>query len=182
MSDEINVINRAQTIFVEPSSGAVSVIGSGPPGPAGAPGPQGPQGIPGARGPSGGIKVLQAATPTANLAMVNNANEQTMTTLNIPAQTAAYTLECNSLASAWNSVAGDTFAHRIRVDGVQKAYGYHTHGIVNARQTVTLIAGIVLIPINTACVVTYTIIRRFGTGILTFETGVEGYLTGRLLF
>jgi hypothetical protein len=53
MSDEINVLNREQTIFVEPSSGAVSVIGAGPPGPAGAPGPQGPQGVPGPTGPAG---------------------------------------------------------------------------------------------------------------------------------
>jgi hypothetical protein len=54
MSDEINVVNREQIIFVEPSSGAVSVIGAGPPGPAGSPGPQGPQGIQGPQGPAGG--------------------------------------------------------------------------------------------------------------------------------
>lgn len=35
MSDEINVLSRTQVIFVEPSSGAISVINAGPQGPAG---------------------------------------------------------------------------------------------------------------------------------------------------
>lgn len=41
MTDEINVINRTQTIYVEPSSGAVSVVSGGPPGPPGLGIPQG---------------------------------------------------------------------------------------------------------------------------------------------
>ena len=35
MSAEINVISRTQVIVVEPSSGSVSIIQAGPPGPAG---------------------------------------------------------------------------------------------------------------------------------------------------
>jgi hypothetical protein len=35
MTDEINVVSRTQVIMVEPSSGTVSVINAGPPGPAG---------------------------------------------------------------------------------------------------------------------------------------------------
>jgi hypothetical protein len=38
MSDEINVVNRTQTIFVEPSSSSVSIINAGAQGPAGPPG------------------------------------------------------------------------------------------------------------------------------------------------
>jgi hypothetical protein len=53
MTDEINVVNRSQTIYVEPSSGAVSVIGGGPPGPPGPIGAQGPQGIQGIAGTPG---------------------------------------------------------------------------------------------------------------------------------
>jgi hypothetical protein len=61
MTDEINVVNRSQTIFVEPSSGAVSVIGGGPPGPAG---PQGAQGIQGAQGPAGAAGAPGGGTMT----------------------------------------------------------------------------------------------------------------------
>lgn len=35
MSDQINVLSRTQTIVVEPISGTVSIMNSGPPGPAG---------------------------------------------------------------------------------------------------------------------------------------------------
>jgi hypothetical protein len=35
MSDEINVLSRTQLIYVEPSSGSVSVINAGPAGPSG---------------------------------------------------------------------------------------------------------------------------------------------------
>src|SRR5580765_3885464 len=78
MSDEINVINRSQTIFVEPASSAVSVVAGGPPGspgPQGLPGPQGPQGIQGPAGtPGGGTATprgvsatgIQVATPAVN--------------------------------------------------------------------------------------------------------------------
>jgi len=60
MSDEINVLQRTQIIYVEPPSGSVSVINAGPmgpPGPAtgepGPPGPEGPQGPPGEDGATG---------------------------------------------------------------------------------------------------------------------------------
>lgn len=61
MADEINVFSRTQIIFVEPTSGSVSVINAGPPGvvlggvpgPPGPTGPTGPEGPPGPDGPPG---------------------------------------------------------------------------------------------------------------------------------
>lgn len=56
MSDKISVMSRTQIIYVEPSSGAVSVMYVGPPGPPGPPGatgPEGPEGPPGSGGTAG---------------------------------------------------------------------------------------------------------------------------------
>lgn len=41
MSGEINVVNRTQTIKVDPASGGVAIINAGPAGPGGPPGAQG---------------------------------------------------------------------------------------------------------------------------------------------
>jgi len=46
MSDEINVLSRTQIIYVEPSTGSVSVINAGPPGPSGSGGGGGGSGFP----------------------------------------------------------------------------------------------------------------------------------------
>lgn len=51
MTDEINVLHRDQTIFVEPASGAISVIAAGPQGPPGPPGAAST--VPGPPGPAG---------------------------------------------------------------------------------------------------------------------------------
>jgi hypothetical protein len=51
MTDEINVLHRDQTIYVEPASGAVSVIAAGPQGPPGPPGAAST--VPGPPGPAG---------------------------------------------------------------------------------------------------------------------------------
>lgn len=53
MTDEINVLHRDQTIFVEPASGAVSVVAGGPSGPPGPKGDPGPTGATGPTGPAG---------------------------------------------------------------------------------------------------------------------------------
>lgn len=132
---------------------------------------------------TGTVAIFQADNPT-NTSTSNNANEQTQTTLNIPAQPFAYKLECASLASQYNTVADDLFVHRIKVDGTAVAQVYNRHlGGINFRLMASLCTShLTDIAANTACTVTYTIQRSSGTGVLTYDTTVIGHLTGRCYF
>ena len=59
MSGEINVISRTQIIYVDPTSGSISIINAGPQGPA---------------GPAGGVSVEDFEALAARVAALEERN------------------------------------------------------------------------------------------------------------
>lgn len=104
-------------------------------------------------------------------------NATTLATLNIAGRPFAHKLLCTAFWTGYNSVDGDTFRMNIKVDGVNKGSTLVRHvGGTNIRLGYTIPSSVpVIIPVNTACVVTVDAIRDGGSGQLIQDA--QGSLT-----
>lgn len=107
--------------------------------------------------------------------------ELTLTTLNLAAQTYAYTLDVAAFWTVSGSDTGDVFKFRVYVDGVLKGVAHYQAPSVNEDKTLSIpCITPVAISAATTCAVTVKVQRTSGTGTLTEEAA--GVVTARAYF